>query len=231
MLMLYICKKKSIDVCGVVEGDDGLFRVQGGMPTIEDFANVGWTIKLVGGMVLGEMGFCKQYFDPDVLENVVSPAEILVKTGWTQSQLRLGGRKVRDGLLRAKADSLVASYANAPIARCLAEYIYRCVGFEGTRAYEGGWSRNYWENYTENERPRWKIPYRPDMRNYLVVERVFGVAVSQQLAIEEYLNSLTSLQELDSPEIQAIMLPQWQAYHDRYTAVYPSDLATAMQAG
>lgn len=225
MLMLYMCANKSVDCTGVVEGDDGLFRIDGPViPTPADFEALGWTIKLQSGKNLGEMGFCKQYFDLDVRENVVSPAELLVKIGWSSSRLRLGGRKIRDALLRAKADSLVAQYPNAPVARCLAEYIFRVVGFDGRRAYDDGWD----PGYNDPQRPRWLVPYQPDERNYLVVERVFGVPVSVQKRIEAYLDSLTGLCELDSPEIQSLMLPQWRVYNARYTAWYPSDLAIAM---
>lgn len=223
MLMLFCCHKKGANVTGVVEGDDGLFRVEGPAPTVADFAALGWTIKLETGKELGKMGFCKQYFDLDVRENVVNPAETLCKVGWSTSRLRLGGPNIRAALLRAKADSLVAQYPNAPVVRSLAEYIFRCVGFGGTRAYDAGWS----PGYHDQERPRWTAHYRPDWRNYAVVEQVFGVSVSVQRGIEQYLDSLTSLQELDHPMIAALMRPRWYEFYARFSAPYPSEFAEA----
>jgi len=224
MLMLYCCSRKGCDAVGVVEGDDGLFRVAGNSPTVSDFAELGWTIKLQEGKHIGEMGFCKQYFHEDVRENVVDPRELLVKFGWSMSRLRLGGPEVRKALLRAKADSLVAQYPNAPVARALAEYVFRVVGFTGDRAYEDGWSPGYHDCI----RPRWTTPYRSDIRNYMVVERVFGVSVGVQYAIERYLDAKPDLGPLDCDAISVLMLPQWRVFDERYTATYPSDLSYAM---
>lgn len=223
MLMLFICARKGADCVGVVEGDDGLFRIDGPIPTVAEFEELGWTIKLEEGTVLGNMGFCKQYFHSDVLENVVSPIELLLKTGWSHSRLRMGGKRVRDALLRAKADSIVAQYPNAPVARSLAEYIFRCVGFNGDRAYDDGWSPGYWD-----VRSRWLEPYRPDPRSYHVVEEVFGVAVADQLAIEAYLDHASVLRPVDIPCVHKYVHPTWREMYDRFTAPYPSDLAGAL---
>lgn len=223
MLMLFLCHTKGSHCVGVVEGDDGLFEVDGDCPTKEDFANLGWTIKMEEGRELGEMGFCKQYFDLDCCENVVSPAEVLVKTGWTHSKLRFGGPAVRLALLRAKADSILAQYPNAPVARKLADYILRVAG-PGRRAYDGGWTPGYWDRACEKR----VAPYVPDIRNYSVVERVFGVSVELQQQIERYLDSLTRLQELACPAIDALMKDNWAQYYEKYSADYPTAVSNAL---
>lgn len=207
-----ICAEKGLAWDGFVEGDDGLFAVDGEI-TSEDFARYGHKVKMVEGKVLNEMGFCKLYYTPEHLNNVVDPAELLCKFGWSHSRCRFGGKAVRDSLLRAKADSLRAEVPHCPLVRSLVNYVYRCVGREGTRRYGRGCAPSEWNHEylrVENE----DLSIDPESRD--LMDRLFHLSPEDQLSIEAYLDGLNCLQELDHPAITGIMKPEWCAYYSQF---------------
>jgi len=117
-----ICDEKGLQWDGFVEGDDGLFAVDGDI-TEADFARYGHKVKMVRGYHLNEMGFCKMYYPDETYNNIVDPAELLAKFGWSHSLCRFGGKRTRDMLLRAKADSLAAEVPHCPIVKSLVNLV------------------------------------------------------------------------------------------------------------
>jgi hypothetical protein len=214
MLMLFLCKKNGADCTGVVEGDDGLFRISGAAPTKEQFAKLGFRIKMEEHSNVGKAGFCKQYFHTDVRENVVDPRELLAKFGWSHSPLRFGGPAVVQALLRAKADSLAAELPNAPIAGSLVRMVRRCVG-EGRRLYDGVRGCATWRDKISRVNPGVVDPRSRDL-----VAELFGVPVPCQLEIEAYLDSFVQLQPLAGP-VAPLMKRDWVEFHNRYCRQYP----------
>jgi hypothetical protein len=217
MVMLYMAECKKWDVDGFVEGDDGLFSVKGGIPTIDDYKQMGFNIKIETGNVLGDMGFCHLYYDKDVLDNVVDPAETLCKFGWSHSLCRSGGLKTRQALLRAKADSLAACVPGAPIVSALARYAQR-VTPPGERKYIDGKQPNKWYRETANTTAKTK-PVAWQSR--VLCQKLFGVSVGDQIEIEKYIDSLSVMGELRHPLISGLMKPVWRDYWNRYVVDLP----------
>lgn len=182
MVMLFICQERGINVDGVVEGDDGLFGTDE-VPPVEDFTDMGLKIKLAAHSDVGLAGFCKQYFDKDVCQNVVDPVELLCKFGWTHSNKRCGKRKVLQGLLRAKAFSLRSLMPSAPVAASLWRYALRITsGVEPDFEGELGWYKAMGLDESVDAPP-------VDYRSRVVVERVFNYPIGMQIAVEEWLDS------------------------------------------
>jgi len=50
----------------------------------------------------------------------------------------------------------------------------------------------------------------------LLVERLYGVTISNQVHIERYLDGLNGLQRLSDPVISSLMNPVWVDYYHRY---------------
>jgi len=213
--MAAVCESKGLQWDGFVEGDDGLFAVNGEV-TDADFARFGHKIKMVQGTELSEMGFCKLYYTTDNFQNVVDPAELLCKFGWSHSRCRFGSKRTRDMLLRAKADSLEAEVPRCPIVKNLVNYVRRVVG-EGERRYNKGKRPDVWQH--EFGRTHREMGATSSERE--LCSRLFGLTPEDQESIEGYLDSLTSLQELDHPAILGMMKPCWKDYYDRFVADVP----------
>jgi len=202
------------DVDGFVEGDDGLFRMKGSVPTAAEYADLGFSIKMAVSDNLGEAGFCKQYFHEDVMVNLVDPVCLMVKFGWSHSMLRFSGAATQHGLLRAKADSLLYQCAGAPVAQELALYAKRCVG-DGPKYFSGVRGRPAY-----NEANVVGTAKNIDLRSRHVVAKLFGLSVDDQLSVESYLRGLKTLQPLHHPAIDDLVKKSWTDYYNRYVRTY-----------
>lgn len=222
MFMMFICQERGLKAVGVVEGDDGLFRISGGLPTAEDFALLGLTIKIEVHTQLHKAAFCKIIYDPEDKAPVTSPFEVLAKFGWSKSH-DVGARPRRKKmLLLAKAMSYKAQFPGCPVVEALADYVLRVVKditYEQLREFvlENGSYDTY-----ERERLLWAIDKKPHERPRCIglgtrtlVEEVYGLSIEMQLKWESYLDSLNRLQPI---RVDTFFLPKiWVAYFEYYS--------------
>jgi len=220
MFMLFLTERRGGKAVGVVEGDDGLFRVDGPCPTAADFADLGLVIKLEVHDELETASFCGLIFDREDLVNITSPLDELVSFGWCQSRYANSSPKIKLMLLRCKALSLAHQYPGCPILSSLAQYGLRVTrrvrfymrGFmEKQGSHLSGWLREQYVSALADEAKIRVVP--PPMRTRLLVERQFGVTVAQQLAIESQLDNLHVLEPLNlSMEWPVPWVDNWKDY-------------------
>lgn len=210
MFMLFACQEAgSINPIGVIEGDDGLFCMDGPQPTKEMFEKMGLTIKLEVLKDISSASFCGLIFDPVDLVNITNPIHVLTSFGWTDRKYCGANKKKLMALLRSKSLSMLYEYQNAPIFQALARYGLRMT--EGVRAvsayhynlYEREMYQAAYAFYNKHSH----ILYKPvPLNTRLLMEREFGLSVESQLRIETYLDNLTGLQPLHL-EIVTYMAP------------------------
>ncbi len=191
MFINYVCSLKKTKVIGVVEGDDGLFRLEGDIPTVDDFKELGLVIKLEVHATIGTTSFCGMLFHEDAADVLADPKKILAEFGWFSAKYRRARSSLRKMLIRAKSYSLRAQYPNAPIVRSLAEY-----GLRMTRSYSH-LSRQVLNSYDTYKREEFMALLKVQVQSpqihtgsRILVEQLFEVSISEQLAIEDYLNTL-----------------------------------------
>jgi hypothetical protein len=114
-------------------------------------------------------------------------------------------------LLRAKSFSLAYELPYCPVARALAAYGLRVSDGVAPRFGDRHNKLTWWEaqvlTSVNPDVPRLSVEL--PHAQYLLVERLFGWSVSDQIAVEHYLDGLNSIQELDHPVILAHMKPIW----------------------
>lgn len=224
MLMLFALHDNGCThVAGVVEGDDALFAYRGRPPDGEYFRDLGFNIKLEYHDELNTASFCGLVFDIEDLVNVTDVRQVLLNFGWTTRAYVLSNRGTRMMLLRAKGFSLAYEYRGCPILGALARYALRV-----TRTFSKQKLHRYVtesKNINEYERGTLleAIKIYPIVANMPVptntrylVERLYGVTVETQIAIEKYLDSLTKLQPLRLPAIYDIMPEVSKHYFHHY---------------
>jgi hypothetical protein len=132
----------------------------------------------------------------------------------------LGGPRVREALLRAKAFSLLAMFPACPILSSYANYLLRCLG-EGRMLYSGqGGHMNYWEHCEVG------VVRHEDIqsKSRLLMAELYGVSTSTQLELESYFDGLTKLQDLDHPSLNSLYRSEWCTYAQNYVWRYePED--------
>jgi hypothetical protein len=187
------------DVRSVVEGDDSLFSYSGGKcPTVEMFAEYGFTIKMDSTDDLSEASFCGLVFDPVDLINITDPIDALVTFGWAGKFYTQSSLATRMKLLRCKSLSYAHQYPGCPILASLAK-----CGLRMTKSYDVSafiekdrgmcmWERDQMRDaLNENARRRTlNVPDMPvPMRTRLLMQRLYGISPEEQLRVEAYLDS------------------------------------------
>lgn len=194
-LLEKICKVKWYD--GVVEGDDGLFAFIGEGPTSKMYADLGFNIKIQYFESLFEASFCGIVFDEATLVNVACPYKNLAKFGWTTHQYAKASRVTKLKLLRSKGLSLLSQYPGCPVLQELGQYAVRVtkhVNLGNFVNQADGW----WERELAKINSATPIATKPvEMSTRLLMERTFGMSVSEQLRIEEYLSKKTDLSPIE----------------------------------
>lgn len=228
MLFQFMCQELGSECVGVVEGDDGLFSVKGKIPSEDDFARLGFTIKSVIHDRLETASFCGIVFDLTDKVNVTDVRDVLVNFGWAGTRYTSYGRVKRLELLKAKSMSYLHQYQGCPIIQSLACYGLRVTKhidinrmLEKNRAIDN-YYRNELLEALSGEMKTMPVPYN----TRLLVEELYGVPVSVQIELETYFDSLTTLQELHHWSFDLI-LPKTTMHYDANYCYYQTTDSTA----
>lgn len=181
----------------LVEGDDGLFGLPEPTLTSADFARLGWKIKMDYTRELGKTSFCSNYFSPATLHQLVCP-EAAVRVFYSfDSRYYDGKMSLQRKILKAKAMSLLCSGGFSPITASLARNILRLLPeeeearFDEFCLYEKDQFDLDWQDVVVNG-----VPTPEDRVHY---SEVFGVTISEQLALEELFDSVDRIENFDVP--------------------------------
>ena len=212
MVMKFIAQELGWSECvGVVEGDDGLFRIAGPIPTEQDFASVGFTIKAQVSDSIGRAGFCHLYNVEGQNENLVDPISTAIKIGWTLSPQMHGGRAVMNKLARAKAMSLVCEAPANPITAAIGLSMLRVT--HGNTVLDPYDPDRWW-----NEQCLHNIDHciarakrGPTIEQRLFVEEKWGVSVADQQHIEAWFSKQSRIVPISDPVLLKYV-PKWPSF-------------------
>jgi len=226
MFMSYLCHKRGWKCKMIVEGDDGVTRIDGPPPTIADFAALGLRIKLEEVPSLEEASFCGLIFDPIDCINVTNPVNAMLKFGWASRQYVRAGDRILQKMLRCKALSMLYEYGGCPILGALADYSLRMTDRQpikqGLRNFIGrmktdSWSRDKLvEAYDSHPKRR-----EPGIATRLLVENRYGISVESQLKMERYFDTCTELKPIPMELVGDYVRPLWQDMWREYAYRVP----------
>ncbi len=197
------------DVFGFVEGDDGIFRVEppSAAPTKQQLASLGFNLKIEQTKDFAEASFCGNVFDPEVMHVLADPIKMILKLGWCSPKHMRFNRAKKLQLLKAKAQSYLYQYNGCPIIapvcnKILAKLAHVNVSEKIVESM--GW---YKRKIVKTSLKRRINMEKIDYRSRLVVEKVFGISVNQQLDAERMI-----LEQLES----GIGPVRWNLEHKQY---------------
>jgi len=224
MFMLFLCSKNgNTNVSGVIEGDDGLFVMDGDAPPAAMFEDFGLTIKIQIFEDLAHASFCGMVFDLDDQKNVTNPIEELINFGWTTARYAKSRTSVHKCLIRAKALSLAYQYPACPVLSKFAYQMCKLTAGYDSMSWVNSQSGHAFNLY-EIEMIRKSHEYfssknlleEPGIGTRLLVEQLYGLTVAEQVILEKYIETLTSLDALSHPIIYQHAKPEWSDYYDSY---------------
>jgi hypothetical protein len=222
MTMLFVAHRSGcINVRGVVEGDDGLFSFDGPAPTQQDFAQLGYTIKLEHHEFIGDCSFCGLVFDEVERVVVTDPLKVLANFGWTTRQYLHASDKKLLTLLRCKSMSLLAQYPGAPIIQEVAVYGLRMTRHIRDVDVKRALKRMRLSNY---ERANFGLsvetrPVGPLTRD--LVARRFGITHQMQFAAEKLFREKEDLLPFTLKELEQLVHPDQRHYFSEYVVSTP----------
>lgn len=225
MFLLFLCfKSGATDVEARIEGDDGITSLKGTPPTVQQFEDFGLSIKLLQFNQLEHASFCGLVFDVDDRDNITDPMCVLANFGITTSRYAKSRKNVHMHLLRAKALSMAYEYRSCPILNSLAKKIvhltrdYDVLSWlqkQGTHAfclYELEIIYNSLDYFKKNG-----LGDPPKLKTRLLMETLYGLSVSDQLALEAYFDSWTTIQVIDHPLLEIYIPRVWSVYDETYS--------------
>jgi len=229
MVMLFLCSKLGSTCVGVVEGDDGLFRIEGPLPNKSMFRALGLRIKLDVYSDLFMASFCGIIFDGDALVNICDPFRALVKFGWGGSQYARASFSTKMKLLRCKALSYAYQYPGCPIISTLAHRaLYWTRSYDVRSFLDKNRTYSTYEKSMIREAMKSKIPNKPICSSSrFVMEEKFRVPYELQVYIEQKIE-VANLGELDFEFLDIFLPKTWFDYHDRYVRRGPVEAFTTV---
>lgn len=225
MMMLFTCEEVGArNVLGCVEGDDGLFRMEGPLPTAKDFERIGMIIKLEVHENINTASFCGMIFDTEDQIIVTDPIGQMCRFGWTSARYKFSKNRTLLRLLRSKALSMLYSYPGCPILHSLARYGLRSTGdverADLKRSDVTWWDRERRKMMERTEFSR-VFNKKPTYGARLLVEQKYGVRIEDQISLESYLDGLDTVCELSHPVLDDLVPTCWQLYFNQYCFYAP----------
>lgn len=233
MFMLFMFAHCGCDIIGIgVEGDDGVGSAKvnpgGHLPTKEDFATLGLNVKLDYYEKLEEASFCGIVFASEDGRNITDPIAALLQFGWTTSNYKGCGKRKFKQLLKAKSLSLAFQYPGCPILAALARYglrvtngvrIGNILNSRKTSNYEREWMLKIIAelNLNKQQEKQHKVMTTPvGMASRLLVEKLYGISIEQQIRIEQYLEGLNVITPLFIENIDLYATADAQHYYHHF---------------
>lgn len=217
MLWLYLARVNGAEIDGFVEGDDGIFRIDGPAPTKEQFAQLGMVIKVERHDNLNTASFCGNVFDMTEMTQITDPRYAASNLFWIPGKYALVKDSTKKALLRSKALSMKFQYPRHPILTPLADrilFLTRTIDISVTlkQGYYDMWQRDQLKAAIDAKMDLNAETVIP-MRNRLLVEDLYGVTVDQQLYNEGLIKDF----ELGKVLNFVWDLPHsWCKYYDQY---------------
>jgi hypothetical protein len=219
MFWKFLCKKKGSKCDGFVEGDDGIFRVDGPAPTSEDFASLGLVIKVEEHADLNTASFCGNVFDEKIQTQITEPMFALANLFAIPGKYAFSKRTLKLALLRAKAMSMHHQYPSHPILSVAAGRLMQLTRSIDVRSVLRQGFFNEWERSQLQDALKFSSSQQTiddlivPTENRLLVEKLYGVTSAQQRNIED---KLKRFHLGDVLHIEYEAPPSWVDYYRNY---------------
>jgi len=173
IIVKFLAAQKGGHVDALVEGDDGLFVTDFPL-TASDFEKLGFIVEIHELITVYECHFC-QLIMSEAKEMVKDPRRVFRTFGWTSSFIH-AGPMIMDGLLRAKAMSLVYEMPQCPVIGVLAR-----VALELTTGVNIRDDPNAYHRAPVGFVP---VTFHPHPLTRLKFQDMYGISVDAQLKAE-----------------------------------------------
>jgi hypothetical protein len=221
MLFLFLTRKCA-DVDCLVEGDDCLGRYVGPKLTTEDYAKLGFTVKIDYFSDPCLASFCGQVFDVEDRIIITDPIKQILNLGWAHIMYTNASSKTKNGLLRSKSLSLLYQFNGCPILTSLCQCMLRLTS--GVKPVVDASESKYRQNWIRNVIKEKILIKKPSLRTRYIMMLKYGISISSQLDLESYFDNMNKIQPLWHPAIYDFVKPDVLDYGLRFVLPYGGTL-------
>lgn len=236
LLTLFVLFKRGYkvdDIRTVVEGDDGLTRVNPtNVPTADDFKNLGFTIKIDMYEQISDASFCGLVYDPTDKQTITDPRDVLQNFYWLDA-LRYGkasNRRLLE-LMRCKALSALYQYPGCPVIKAMAGHMLRLTK---TVRHKTQWINAYDSLIDFEAISHLTIDLKTlrqdivdqllelpiGIGSRLLVESKYKIDIRTQLRLEMHFNTSTKMEPLISHAMVEAVTDSASHYYDTYVCEF-----------
>jgi len=177
-LMLFKFLTQNTGSVCVVEGDDCLARIEGPCPTAEQYAELGFRIKIETYDDLGMASFCGLLFDLRDRQLFKEPTKAILNFGWSNYIYLHASFKTKKQLAKSKAMSFMSECPHSPIIGCFALRMYNLLRDVKCKV-------DITNTYVHYLLKQFKfVEFSPTLRTRLLFHQKFGISLTHQLLIE-----------------------------------------------
>lgn len=208
-----------------VEGDDGIFGSNYELPDNKWLYNqLGLDLKISRCEDVSDASFCGNVFDKTDLLITTNPIEALLDWGWTTDKyIRASDKKLKQ-LLRAKSYSLLYEYPGHPILQSAALYGLRMTnGLKCEWNIQNEYQRDEIAHMLEQIRLSGLPTLETPSNTRKLVEKLYGITVEQQHAIELYFNNKNDFEPVKMDVLRNFATHEQRHYYEVYFRKYPLD--------
>lgn len=208
-----------------VEGDDSLavYFSKELVPTSAQMALTGFKVEHLEFDNIGDASFCGAVFDPDDMNVVTDPLDVLSSFGWCGRKYIRASPKLRLELLRAKAMSYLYQYRGCPIVDPLCRraifltdgVVIRQSIIDGENEYERQTLIEALLNYNSS-------PTLIGYKTRTLVERLYNIPIFDQLKLEAKILSLP-FGPFQFPELDHLIPASWRRTSYEYVKLNHDD--------
>jgi hypothetical protein len=192
---------------GLVEGDDGICLDLGIPQSLPD--RLGLKLKWEKSPDYSTAGFCSIYCDRDSRIVIKNPIEALQKLFVLSNQYQHFRETAQKTILRAKAMSYLTAFGACPVLASACHFILRRTAGYDVRGVRGVLDARLRTQLDEAlSDAGWRSRKMVPLTSRLLVERIFGLSVSEQLAMESAFDNAVSdtVVMTLAPRVPAIVL-------------------------
>jgi len=173
------------------------------------YVGLGLTVKIDVHDHLDTAGFCSMVFDESDFVVVPNPVKKIMNFGWASSKWKGASENTLRQLLRGKAMSVLAEGAGVPILQSMALAYIRLTEGSKVRLDRENWYKMSVLDFTIQ-------PKVVSMSSRMIMEKCYGVTVSEQHALERYFDQLDEIRPIFHPIVSDWITPEQRHYHDTY---------------
>jgi len=210
MIFLYLTRNCTNVDC-LIEGDDCLGVYFGEELRLQDYEDLGFTVKIDYYISANLASFCGQVFDLESLTVITDPIKIIMNTSWSHAKYVHSNPKTRKQLLRSKAMSCLAQYPGCPVVQEFSNYLMRMT--HGVKRRVDSSESYYRQGEIRNEKFEHKDV---SLTSRQLMSDVFNVTIDEQIQLELYFKNLHKIGPLTHPVIYAHATDEQFDYNARY---------------